>query len=242
MRTASPTRSQLMPRPPTTRRGRPVLSATSAPDGSPSPSSSAVASSRSTGRPVSSDSPTTRRPPAGTAIPINGPSSPPVMIPIAVPAASVTTTPIAAPAHAATSSRRPVTSPAAKPGHGGRKDHVEPEGNRVGDRAAEQDPRDRREVPGDEHGDHGRDPVAGDVDAADPLEVRGRQGERLVGEDVGHRRSLGQRDVADARGQRRAVQEVAKVQEEREDDDREPREAGGDVADGGELGRPREYQ
>jgi hypothetical protein len=31
---------------------------------------------------------------------------------------------------------------------------------------------------------------------------------------------------------------MAQVQEERQDDDREPRQPGGDVADGGELGRP----
>ena len=43
--------------------------------------------------------------------------------------------------------------------------------------------------------------------------------------------------LAEARRERRAVQQVAGVEEEREHDDRQPRQPGRDVADGGELGR-----
>ena len=81
------------------------------------------------------------------------------------------------------------------------------------------------------------DPVARDVDPADPVEVGRRERERLVGEDVGHRRPLEERDVAQPRRERRAVEQVAGVEEEREHDDRQPRQPGRDVAHGGELGR-----
>ena len=100
--TARPTSSTFMRRPP--RAGRPLQ-----------PRDLVHRRSTSTAWPVISDSPGTCRPSSGTAIAINGPSSPPAMIPISGPIASDSTTPRIAPAPAATSSRRPVTSPAARP-------------------------------------------------------------------------------------------------------------------------------
>ena len=80
----------------------------------------------------------------------------------------------------------PGHEPGGEAGHRRREDHVEPERRRVRDRAAQELAGERREVPRDEHAEHGRDPVAADVDAPDPEEVRRREGERLVGQDVGH--------------------------------------------------------
>ena len=63
--------------------------------------------------------------------------------------------------------------------------------------------------------DHAGDPVAGDVDPPEAVEVGRGERERLVGEDVGHRRPVEERHVAQPRGERRAVQQVAGVEEER---------------------------
>ena len=64
-----------------------------------------------------------------------------------------------------------------------------------------------------------------------------RQGERLVRQDVRHQRAAGRGHVAQPRREGRRIEEVAGVDERRQQDDRGPGEAAGDVADGGELGR-----
>ncbi len=150
-----------------------------------------------------------RPPPSGTAMPSSGPSSPPAMIPIPVPAASDAITPIVAPATGRDQLPPSRDEPDGEPGHRGREHDVEPEGRGVRDRVADQDPDDRGEVPRDEHEHDGGDPVPGHVDPADPLEVRGRERERLVREHVGHRGPLGERHLPDARRQGGAVQRGA---------------------------------
>ena len=141
-----------------------------------------------------------------------------------------------APTAAATSSRRPVIRPDAQAGHRGREDDVEPER----DGSAIWPPRTTPASVATFHGmnvdDDRGDPVAADVGPADPPEVGDRQRERLVGQDVGHDRPLPARPVAQPRRERGRVEEVAGVEERRQEDDAGQAEPAGDVADGRELG------
>ena len=129
--------------------------------------------------------------------------------------ASATTTPIAAPATAATSSRRPVMSPTASPTIAAGKMTSMPSRAGSGICAAEHHAGERRQVPRDERHDDRRDPVAARVGPAEPPEVGDRQRERLVGQEVGHHRAARPRDVAQPRRQRRRVQQVAGVEQDR---------------------------
>jgi hypothetical protein len=70
--------------------------------------------------------------------------------------------------------------------------------------------------------------------------VADRQRERLVGQDVRHDGALRAWPVGEVGRQRRGVEDVPRVEERREDDDPDPREAARDVPDGGELRGARE--
>ncbi len=95
----------------------------------------------------------------------------------------------ATPAAAATTSRRPVDRPTARPAIAAGKTTSRPRTAWIGNElAAEQHADDRGQVPRNEGRADRGDPVAGRVDPPEPLEVDAGQGERLVGQEVGHDR------------------------------------------------------
>ena len=127
-----------------------------------------------------------------------------------------------APTIAATSSRRPVMSPTARPTIAAGKMMSTPNRFGSGIDPPTITPGERGEVPRDERDADGRDPEAPLVGPPDPAEVRDGQRERLVGEEVGHHGAARPRHVAEPRGERRGVEQVARVEERRQQDDRRP--------------------
>ena len=68
-----------------------------------------------------------------------------------------------------------------------------------------------------------------------------RQGEGLVREQVGHDRPAGEGNVLEPRPQGGGVEQVAGVEQPRQQHDAGPRQAARHVPDGRELGRPGEH-
>ena len=71
--------------------------------------------------------------------------------------------------------------------------------------------------------------------ARHPLEVPDREGERLVGQQMGHHGAAPERHATEPWRERCRIQQVARVEQEGEQDDSRPGEAGRDVPDGREL-------
>ena len=125
-----------------------------------------------------------------------------------------------APTIAATSSRRPVMSPTARPIIAAGKMTSMPNRAGSGIWRAEHDPGERRQVPRDERRPDRGDPVAPLVGPPEPPEVADRQRERLVGQEVGHHRAPGDGHVPQPRRERGRVEQVARVEQGRQQDDR----------------------
>ena len=106
----------------------------------------------------------------------------------------------------------------------------------IGDLGAEENARERRDVPRDERRADRREPVAADVGPAQPSKVGDRECERLVGEEVGHDCAPAEADATHPRRQRRGVEQVTGVEERGQENDPGPRQATGDIPDRRELG------
>ncbi len=68
-----------------------------------------------------------------------------------------------------------------------------------------------------------------------------REGERLIGQQVGHHGATDQRHTGQVRRECRGIQQMPRVQETGEEHDARPGQAAGDVADSRELGRTAEH-
>ena len=126
-------------------------------------------------------------------------------------------------------------------GHGGREDDVDAQPAGIRDVLAAEE---ADQVGGEPHGhdERGRDPVPTDIGPTEAPEVRQGQPEGLVGQDVGHRRALDAAPTRQPWRQRCRVQDVPCVEEGGQQQDGRPRDASGDQADGGELGRSGQHE
>ena len=164
-------------------------------------------------------------PSQGIARPTSGPTSPPTTIPTRVSQSSPITTAHITPAAAAATSRRPLVRPTARPAIAAGKTMSRPEHSRVGDELAAQHAQDRGQVPGDERRADRGEPVAGRINPSQPPEVDAGQGERLVGQEMGHHHPFEERLGPQPGRQRGGVQEVAGIDQGGQDHDRRPGEA-----------------
>ena len=159
----------------------------------------------------------------GTSRPTSGPMIPPATMPIDGLETSATPTATPAPTMAATSSRRPVISPTARPIIAAGKMTSMPSRAGSGICAPRTTPASVARFHGMNVAPIAADPVAALVGPADPPEVADRQRERLVGQEVGHHRPTGERHVAQPRPQRRRIEQVARVEQRGQQDDPGPR-------------------